>query len=133
MAYKTIKHTKVSYNASGFISYQEIEMEKMYYMPDVIDEPNNYWTINCLNKLTGEVVLMLNECPIRTGYRILITELNNNDVSTYHIHILNTNFIYKIKILVIKNGYLCIILFCEKTRFYKPVRLFVCVKNIKNS
>ena len=91
MAYKTIKHTKVSYNASGFISYQEIEMEKMYYMPDVIDEPNNYWTINCLNKLTGEVVLMLNECPIRTGYRILITELNNNDVSTYHIHILNTN------------------------------------------
>lgn len=91
MAYKTIKHTKVSYNASGFISYQEIEMEKMYYMPDVIDEPNNYWTINGLNKLTGEVVLMLNECPIRTGYRILITELNNNDVSTYHIHILNTN------------------------------------------
>lgn len=91
MAYKTIKHTKVSYNASGFISYQEIEMEKMYYMPDVIDEPNNYWTINCLNKLTGEVVLMLNECPIRTGYRVLITELNNNDVSTYHIHILNTN------------------------------------------
>jgi hypothetical protein len=91
MAYKTIKHTKVSYNASGFISYQEIEMEKMYYMPDVIDEPNNYWTINCLNKLTGEVVLMLNECPIRTGYRVVITELNNNDVSTYHIHILNTN------------------------------------------
>lgn len=91
MAYKTIKHTKVSYNASGFISYQEIEMEKMYYMPDVIDEPNSYWTINCLNKLTGEVVLMLNECPIRTGYRVLITELNNNDVSTYHIHILNTN------------------------------------------
>ena len=91
MAYKTIKHTKVSYNASGFISYQEIEMEKMYYMPDVIDEPNNYWTINGLNKLTGEVVLMLNECPIRTGYRVLITELNNNDVSTYHIHILNTN------------------------------------------
>ena len=91
MAYKTIKHTKVSYNASGFISYQEIEMEKMYYMPDVIDEPNNYWTINGLNKLTGEVVVMLNECPIRTGYRFLITELNNNDVSTYHIHILNTN------------------------------------------
>lgn len=91
MAYKTIKHTKVSYNASGFISYQEIEMEKMYYMPDVIDEPNNYWTINGLNKLTGEVVLMLNECPIRTGYRVVITELNNNDVSTYHIHILNTN------------------------------------------
>ena len=91
MAYKTIKHTKVSYNASGFISYQEIEMEKMYYMPDVIDEPNNYWTISGLNKLTGEVVVMLNECPIRTGYRVLITELNNNDASTYHIHILNTN------------------------------------------
>jgi len=91
MAYKTIKHTKVSYNASGFISYQEIEMEKMYYMPGVIDEPNNYWTISGLNKLTGEVVVMLNECPIRTGYRVLITELNNNDASTYHIHILNTN------------------------------------------
>ena len=91
MAYPLKRHTKVSYNASGFISYQEIEMEKIYYMPDVIDEPNNYWTINGLNKLTGEVVLVLSECPIRTGYRVLITELINSDVSTYHIHVLNTS------------------------------------------
>lgn len=91
MAYKIIKHTKVSYNASGFVSYQEIEMEKMYYMPNIIDEPNNYWTINGLNKLTGEVAFALTECPIRTGYRVLITELINSDVSTYHIHVLNTS------------------------------------------
>ena len=88
MAYPLKRHTKVSYNASGFVSYQEIEMEKMYYMPNIIDEPNNYWTINGLNKLTGEVAFALTECPIRTGYRVLITELINSDVSTYHIHVL---------------------------------------------
>jgi len=87
MAYPLKRHTKVSYNASGFISYQRIEIDKMYYMPLVTDESSNYWTINAFNPVTNTVVLSLSDCEIRSGYRVLITERIINEVSSYHIHV----------------------------------------------
>jgi len=89
MAYPLKRHTKTSYNASGFVSYQEIEIDKMYYMPVITDEANNYWTINIFNPVNNTVVLSLSDCEIRAGYRLLITELIVDSVSKYHIHVFN--------------------------------------------
>lgn len=92
MAYSLKTHTKVSYNASGFLSYQRMETDKMYYMPDIVDESSNYWTINVFNPITNTVVLSLSDCEINPGYRVLITEwtVDNFNSTKYHIHVFNT-------------------------------------------
>ena len=49
MAYPLNKHTKSKYIASAFQSYQRIEPEKFYYMPQITDELSNTWTIKVCN------------------------------------------------------------------------------------
>ena len=121
MAYPLKRHTKTSYNASGFVSYQEIETDKMYYMPVITDEANNYWTINVFNPADNTVVLSLSDCEIRAGHKLLITKRIVDSVSKYHIHIFNTDNILILDLDVDSDEYGLVSLKFVNSAYIRPV------------
>jgi len=91
MAYPLNKQTKSKYIASGFQSYQRLEPEKFYYIPEITDELTNTWTIKVCNPLDLTNPLeSFTSFPVRTGYRVFFSE-TFSEVKSYNILIFNTS------------------------------------------
>ena len=91
MAYPLNKHTKSKYIASAFQSYQRIEPEKFYYMPQITDELSNTWTIKVCNPSDLINPLeTLSSVSILPGYRIFLSE-TLSEVNSYNLIVLNTS------------------------------------------
>ena len=91
MAYPLNKHTKSKYIASAFQSYQRIEPEKFYYMPQITDELSNTWTIKVCNPSDPINPLeTLSSFSILPGYRIFLSE-TLSQVNSYNLIVLNTS------------------------------------------
>lgn len=91
MAYPLNKHTKSKYIASAFQSYQRMEPEKFYYMPEITDELSNAWTIKvCDPSDLSNPLETISSVSILPGYRIFLSEVLL-EVKLYHLIILNTS------------------------------------------
>ena len=91
MAYPLNKHTKSKYIASGFQSYQRLQPEKFYYMPEITDELSNTWTIKVCDPLDlANPLESFTDFPIYAGYRVFLSE-TFFEVKSYSILIFNTS------------------------------------------
>ena len=88
MAYPVKEFTAQEYTELPSDVYEVMTPEKIYYMPEIIGGIAT-WSINLYNidNQQGNPIVTLNDTPIQTGYRVLMTTEISGTVSGQQSHL----------------------------------------------